>query len=95
MTPATVAGFILLNPRFPRSLTHCVNNIEATLDGLLANEDLEGVSFSRESLDALKALTQRSPEDVIAFGLHEYLDEVQVALLAFGTEVSSTFFNPS
>ena len=35
MTPTTVAGFILLSPRFPRSLTHCVLNIESTVDGLL------------------------------------------------------------
>ena len=95
MTPTTVAGFILLDPRFPRSLPHCVSNIESTLDGLLENEDLANVSFSRDSLDTLKKLTTRSPDDVIATGLHEYLDEVQIALLELGTEVTSTFFHPS
>jgi uncharacterized alpha-E superfamily protein len=95
MSPTTVAGFILLNPRFPRSLPHCVSNIEATLDGLLENEDLANVSFSREPLDVLKALTRRPPDGVIAAGLHEYLDEVQLALLDFSAEVSSTFFDPS
>jgi hypothetical protein len=34
----------------------------------------------------------RSPNEVVASGLHEYLDEVQVALLALSTEVASTFF---
>ena len=92
MSPTTVAGFILLDPRFPRSLPHCVSNIEATLDGLLANEDLKDVSFPRDSLEALKAMTTRSPEDVIASGLHEYVDDVQVALLDFGGKVASTFF---
>jgi hypothetical protein len=72
-----------------------VSNIESTLDGLLENEDLANVSFSRDSLDTLKNLATRSPDDVIASGLHEYLDEVQVALLAFGAEVASTFFYPS
>jgi uncharacterized alpha-E superfamily protein len=95
MTPTTVAGFILLNPRFPRSLPHCVSNIESTLDGLLENEDLANVSFSRDSLHTLKSLATRSPDDVIASGLHEYLDEVQIALLAFGAEVTSTFFYPA
>ena len=95
MTPTTVAGFILLNPRFPRSLPHCVSNIESTIDHLLENEDLASVSFSRDSLDALKRLTTRAPDDVIAAGLHEYLDEVQIALLELGTEVASTFFHPS
>lgn len=95
MSPATVAGFILLNPRFPRSLPHCVSHIESTLDGLLENEDLANVSFSREPLDVLKALTRRPPDGVVASGLHEYLDEVQLALLAFGAEVAATFFDPS
>ena len=95
MTPTTVAGFILLHPRFPRSLSHCVNNIESTLDELLANEDLQSVSFTREPIERLRALTTRSPDEVIASGLHEYLDEVQVALLAFGAEIASTFFYAS
>jgi len=93
MTPTTVAGFILLSPRFPRSLPHCVNNIEVTLDGLLSDEDLRDVTFPRHSLEALKALTSRSPDSVVESGLHEYLDEVQVALVSFGTQIGSTFFH--
>ena len=95
MTPTTVAGFILLDPRFPRSLPHCVSNIESTLDGLLANEEVQEISFSREPLETLKALTKQPPKDVIASGLHEYLDDVQIALLAFGDEVASAFFYAS
>jgi uncharacterized alpha-E superfamily protein len=93
MTPTTVAGFILLSARFPRSLPHCVDNIEVTLEGLLADPDLKEVSFARDSLETLKALTSRGPEAVIESGLHEYLDEVQIALLDFDGEVASTFFH--
>ena len=93
MSPTTVAGFILLGPRFPRSLPHCVRHIEDTLDVLLTNEDLTDVSFPRDALESLKALAARSPEEVIAGGLHEFLDEVQVALLAFGDQVATTFFH--
>jgi uncharacterized alpha-E superfamily protein len=93
MTPTTVAGFILLSPRFPRSLPHCVNSIEVTLDGLLSDEDLQGVSFRRDAVEKLKSLTWRSPDSVIKSGLHEYLDEVQVALLNFSDEIAGTFFH--
>lgn len=93
MTPTTVAGFILLDPRFPRSLPHCVNNIEVTLDGLLANEDLRDVEFPRDSLDTLKELTSRHPAEVVGSGLHEYLDEVQIALADFGSQMASVFFH--
>jgi uncharacterized alpha-E superfamily protein len=93
MTPATVAGFILLSPRFPRSLPHCVNNIEVALDELLSDEDLQSVTFRRDTLEALKSLTSRTADAVIESGLHEYLDEVQVALVNFGTQITETFFH--
>ena len=92
MTPKTVAGFILLNPRFPRSIVHCSQQIEIMLDTLLSHEELEGVSFDRTHLDALKALASRTPEAVIGWGMHEYLDEVQIALNGLGDEIARTFF---
>lgn len=93
MTPTTVAGFILLSPRFPRSLPHCMSNIESTLNGLLADEDLQSVSFPRDSLEALKELSSRPADSIVASGLHEYLDEVQQALLRFGSQIADTFFH--
>jgi uncharacterized alpha-E superfamily protein len=94
MTPATVAGFILFDRYFPRSIPHCVRNIELTLNDLLAQEELAHVEFPTQYLDTLKALAHREPEGVIALGLHEFLDEVQIALLAFGRQIADTFFAP-
>jgi uncharacterized alpha-E superfamily protein len=37
-------------------------------------------------------LAGRSPEEVVGAGLHEFLDEVQLALLALGHQISETFF---
>lgn len=92
MSPTTVAGFILLNPRFPRSITHCTRQIELTLDGLLDHEELRAVVFPSVHLETLRALTARPPETVIAYGLHEYLDEVQLALNGLGDDIAQTFF---
>ena len=92
MTPTTVAGFILLDPHFPRSIPHCVRYIEENLGGLLARDELAHVVFSTENLDRLKALAQRAPEQVVAGGLHEFIDDVQLTLLALGAQISDTFF---
>ena len=94
MTPATVAAFILFDRYFPRSIPHCVHNIELTLNELLSREELRQVKFSTDELGRLKELAGRDPKGVIASGLHEFLDEVQLALLAFGKQVSDTFFMP-
>jgi uncharacterized alpha-E superfamily protein len=92
MTPTTVAGFILLDPYFPRSITHCVRYIENSLSDLLEQDELRHVVFPTANLDRLKQLAARSPEDVVGTGLHEFLDEVQIALLALGRQISDTFF---
>lgn len=92
MTPTTVAGFILLNPHFPRSIPHCARYIEQSLDDLLRRDELRHVRFNRESLEHLKRLAAYSPQQVIAMGMHEYIDEVQLALIALGEQISDTFF---
>lgn len=92
MTPMTVAGFILFDRRFPRSITHCVAEILATLEQLLAEKELSDVEFSPASLESLKALASKTPREVIASGLHEFLDEVQILLSDLGQDISETFF---
>jgi len=92
MTPTTVAGFILFDPNFPRSIRHCVNEIRATLDRLLHQPELDGVTLSTTPLDALEALASRKAEDVIATGLHEFLDDVQIRLSDLNREIGNTFF---
>ena len=94
MTPTTVAGFILLDPRFARSIHHCARHIEITLDELLVREDMHHVVFPRESLERLKSLASRTPEDVVASGLHEFIDDVQLALIDLGSQIAATFFLP-
>ena len=92
MTPKSVAGFILLDPHFGRSIRHCTMQIEQTLDNLLARDELRAVPFSSEHLEALKALSTRTPDEIIDYGLHEYLDAVQVTLNRLGAQIGKAFF---
>ena len=92
MTPTTVAGFILLDPQFPRSIRHCVTSIRSVLEQLLGQEELANVAFSTSSLDALDQLARAVPKEIIASGLHEYLDDVQLKLNELGNEIADTFF---
>ena len=92
MSPVTVAGFILLNPRFPRSISHCVNEIRKSVEGLLGNDELLHVSFSPRALDELGNLASWTPKQLIDYGLHEYVDEVQLKLNELGDAIAETFF---
>jgi uncharacterized alpha-E superfamily protein len=92
MSPTTVAGFILLDPDFPRSIPHCVRYIEQTLHDLLQRPELRHMQFGWHHIDRLRALASYTPQGVIVAGMHEFVDEVQLALLALGEQISNTFF---
>jgi uncharacterized alpha-E superfamily protein len=92
MTPLTVAGFILLDPHFPRSIAHCVNELRQTIVDLKTNEEVSKVDFAPVALDALARLGAYTPDEVIRFGLHEYIDEVQLRLNELGEAIDDTFF---
>jgi uncharacterized alpha-E superfamily protein len=92
MTPTTVAGFVLLDPYFPRSIPHCVRYIEQNLEDLLSHNELQHVEFAHEHLALLKELAGRTSEQVLATGLHEFIDDVQIALIALSQQIAETFF---
>ena len=92
MTPKTVAAFILLDPRFPRSVAHCVNEISQCVSGLLTNDELVHVTFAPPALDALADLADWSIDAIIGHGLHEYLDQVQLKLAELSEAIDDTFF---
>ena len=56
ITPAQVAGFLLLNRRFPRSVYLCVRESELLLAELKARYGLPGGNAAAEELDGLRAL---------------------------------------
>lgn len=93
MTPSAVAGFMLYNESFPRSVTTCVRQIDGLLVRLKSRYILKGGNKAMERVDEIQAaLHSRSIEDVIKSGLHEYLDWLQLHLNDVTQEISKAFF---
>ena len=95
MTPTSVAGFILLDPGFPRSLHHCAQQLAETMNQLMSRNSFKGHSFDWTHLNALQQMSLRIPAEVVAQGLHQYLDDVQLTLMALGDQISNQFFMAS
>src|SRR4051794_37760047 len=75
MTPAAVAGFMLFNDGFPRSVTSCIRQIDTLLTRLKSRYKLRGGNGAMEKVDVIQAALQsRAIDQIIASGLHEYLD---------------------
>lgn len=93
LTPARVAGFLLFNPAFPRSVYLCVREVEAALTELKSRYLLRGGNDVSEGLDQLRSiLASRSIEEILDAGLHEFIDFLQRYLIVITNRLSAAFF---
>lgn len=93
MTPKMVAGFLLFNPGFSRSLRTCVDRIRQLVDELAADQALEGVRLETGTLERLEQQVGLSIDEVVEQGLHEFLDQVQLDFLRLGQQIAVTYFD--
>ncbi len=95
-SPARVAGFLLLNQAFPRSVHHCVREAGSLLGELKSRFMLRRGNDAAEELDRLRAvLGTLDIATILSEGLHEFLDQMQRQLMAVTRELSIAFFGYS
>ncbi len=93
MSPARVAGFLLFDPWFPRSVRRCIGRIDDMLERLNAEFEVSPSPETDERLDDLRAVVDNETIDnVIAMGLHEFSDRIQMELIALANAVRSDYF---
>jgi uncharacterized alpha-E superfamily protein len=92
-TPARVAGFLLLNQAFPRSVHHCVREAGRLLGEVKSRYALRNGNDAAEELDRLRAvLGTLDIATILSEGLHQFLDQMQQQLIAVTRELSIAFF---
>ncbi|MBV8120312.1 MAG: alpha-E domain-containing protein [Alphaproteobacteria bacterium] len=92
-TPARVAGFLLFNQAFPRSVHHCVREAGRLLSELKSRYSLRGGNDAAEELDRLRAvLGTLTITEILSAGLHEFLDVIQQQLIAVSRDLGIAFF---
>jgi uncharacterized alpha-E superfamily protein len=92
-TPARVAGFLLFNQAFPRSVHHCVREAGRLLGEVKSRYSLRGGNAAAEELDRLRAvLGTLTITEILSEGLHEFLDVIQQQLIAVSRDLSIAFF---
>lgn len=76
VTGPAVAGFLLLEPRFPRSVRYCVTSAKDRVAAICRDGELAGEEATAK-LAALEAkLAALSPEALVGARVHEVLTEV-------------------
>ncbi len=92
-TPARVAGFLLLNSAFPRSVHHCVREVGRLLGEVKSRYSLRRGNDAAEELDRLQVvLGTLDISMILREGLHEFLNSIQAQLIAVSRDLSIAFF---
>jgi len=93
LSPKNISEFLVLDKLFPRSILHCINNAEKSLQFVnggnkqLSNNAEEQIAILLNHVDNSKI------ETILNNGLHEYLDNLQGNLNVVSTSMIKTFFS--
>jgi uncharacterized alpha-E superfamily protein len=90
---ADVVEFLLRDPSQPRSVLLCVRRAEAFLDDLRRLYGLSRANEAMEVAEYLREIISEKPVGhILATGLHDYLDVVQVQLQVLAGAIGRAFF---
>jgi uncharacterized alpha-E superfamily protein len=94
ITPRKVAGFLIFDNQFPRSIRHCISKAQICLHRITGSPPGSANSTAEKRLGRLKAdLEYIDIDEVIDHGMHEYLDGLQIRLNQVDEAIGTTFFN--
>jgi uncharacterized alpha-E superfamily protein len=90
ISSGNVLDYLLKDPDFPRSVLHCVDEVEAAVKRLPRSEGLN------QNIEMLKAcLMANNIHDLTPLELHELLDVLQLKIGLTNSQITSTWFLPA
>ena len=94
ITPRKVAGFLIFDNQFPRSIRHCISKAQICLYRITGSPPGSASSTAEKRLGRLKAdLEYTDIDEVLDHGMHEYLDGLQIRLNQVDEAIGTSFFN--
>lgn len=87
-----VTEFLLLDPHFPRSIRTCVSEAERSLREITGNPGPPANPAEQAFSELRTRLDQVSVDEVLNFGLHEFIDTCQLGINDMGGAMFKTFF---
>jgi uncharacterized alpha-E superfamily protein len=95
ITPNQVASFLLLDPEFPRAVRYCLAKAEDSLKAIAGHGRGAPATLAEQKLSRLRAdFDFVRAEEIIATGLHQFIDSFQERLNEAGEAVYQTFLAP-
>jgi uncharacterized alpha-E superfamily protein len=93
ITPNKVVEFLMLDRKFPRSVRYCLSKAERSLHAITGASLGTWTNGAERELGRLNAeLSYADTKEILARGLHEYIDNLQRRANYVGSSVFDTFF---
>jgi len=93
ISPDRVAEFLILAPEFPRAIQYCLVKAAESLHAISGSELGLYQNLAEKRLGRLQAeLAYADIDEIMAGGLHEFLDSFQAKLNLVGETIAETFF---
>ncbi len=91
--PSCVVEFLVLNKYFPRSIYYCLKEAERCLHNISGNTGMGYQNSAEKAIGELRSkLEFAEVSEIISFGLHEYLDSLQLRINNISNLIDSNFF---
>jgi uncharacterized alpha-E superfamily protein len=93
--PQKIVDFLLLDVKFPRAVHHCLTTATISLYNITGSPRGTYVNKAEQALGRL--LTEfdyASVDEVMDYGLHEYLDATESRINEVGSAIHEVFFSP-
>jgi uncharacterized alpha-E superfamily protein len=93
VAPDPIVDFLLLDSEFPRAVHYCLINAEESLHAISGTPVGTFRNSAEQRLGQLRSeLGYARVDDILAGGLHEFLDGLQAKLNQVGDAIFETFF---
>ena len=93
IAPNKVVEYLILDRKFPRSVRYCLSKAERSLHAITGATVDSWTNGAERELGKLNAeLSYADTREILARGLHEYIDDLQQRLNYVGQSVHDTFF---
>ena len=93
IAPERIVEFLLMDREFPRAVHHCINAADECLHAITGTPASNFSCASEQRLGLLRSeLHYTRVDSILASGLHEFLDALQVKMNRIDTAILEDFF---
>jgi len=94
LSPQKIASFLILNPDFPRSLSHNIIRLQEAFHALAGTQIGNFYSLPEKKIGKLRAeIEYADTQDIFKEDIHIYLDKMQDQLYDIGNEIYDYFYS--